>query len=65
VIDNDIDHNEDDHHLSHCHPVFTFIHTESNLALGTLRPEGPQSLLNASFISHTPPLFERPPLVRA
>ncbi len=65
TVDNDRDHNEDDHHLSHYHPVFTYIHTEPALTLGTLRPDGPSPLLNTSFISHTPPLFERPPLAHA
>lgn len=54
-------HNEDGHHLSHCHHVFTYLQQESSFALGTLRPAGPPSLLSATFISHTPPLFERPP----
>lgn len=56
---------EDGHHDPHCHPVFNSVLAESRLTVGvdltnTAIPQAP-----VSFYSHTPPLFDRPPLARA
>lgn len=58
-------HGEDGHHNSHCHPVFNSILTESSLILGVAPNDGPILQAPTSFFSHTPPLFDRPPLVLA
>ncbi len=63
--DVDGDHNDDGHHVSHCHPVFIYIPMESSVVPGVAVPDGPIPSLSASFVSHTPPLIDRPPLARA
>ncbi|MBU1665450.1 MAG: hypothetical protein KKG92_08620 [Gammaproteobacteria bacterium] len=63
--DTDKGHNEDGHHGSHYHPVFSSILMETGLSLGISAPDGPPPHPLAAFLSHTPPLFDRPPLARA
>ncbi len=58
-------HNEDGHHGSHYHPVFSSILMETGLSLGVSPPDGPPPHPLAAFLSHTPPLFDRPPQARA
>jgi len=58
-------HNDDGHHGSHYHPVFSSILMETGLSLGVSPTDGPPPHPLAAFLSHTPPLFERPPLARA
>lgn len=55
----------DGHHDPHCHPVFNSVLAESCLTVGvdltnTAIPQAP-----VRFYSHTPPLFDHPPLARA
>ena len=59
----DQDHNEDGHH-GHYHPVFTSIPMESNVRLDSALSGGPILYPPAAFLSHTPPLLDRPPLAR-
>lgn len=63
--DSETGHNEDGHHGSHYHPVFSSILMETGLSLGVSPPDGPPPHPLAAFLSHTPPLFDRPPLARA
>ena len=65
AADGETGHNEDGHHCSHYHPVFSFIIMENGLNLGVASPDGPPPHPLAAFLSHTPPLFDRPPLARA
>lgn len=56
---------EDAHHDHHSHPVFNPVllgHIQPPVA-----PHSNEPILQApvSFFSHTPPLFDRPPLARA
>lgn len=55
-------HDEDGYHDSHCHPVFNSVLTESSLTLGAALSNGPILQPTTRFFSHTPPLFDRPPL---
>lgn len=55
----------DGHQGSHYHPVFSSILMEVGLSLGASSPEGPPPHPLAAFLSHTPPLFDRPPLALA
>jgi hypothetical protein len=61
----DKDHSEDGHHGSHYHPVFTSILMASGLRLDFAARSGPIAQSPAAFLSHTPPLLDRPPLARA
>jgi len=62
---NNKDHNEDGHH-GHYHPVFSAILMESSLTLDiVLLSGGPILYPPPAFLSHTPPLLDRPPLARA
>ncbi|MCA1926179.1 MAG: hypothetical protein LDL16_07890 [Thiobacillus sp.] len=61
---NNQDHNEDGHH-GHYHPVFSFILIESAVVLDMALPGGPILCPPAAFVSHTPPLLDRPPPARA
>ena len=61
---NNQDHNEDGHH-GHTHPVFTSILMESGVTLDIALSGGPILYPPAAFLSHTPPLLDRPPLARA
>ncbi|MHB1215927.1 MAG: hypothetical protein ACYCY9_13180 [Thiobacillus sp.] len=61
---NSKDHNEDGHH-GHYHPVFSFILMESGVTLDMALSGGPILYSPAAFLSHTPPLLDRPPLARA
>ncbi|OJZ17182.1 MAG: hypothetical protein BGP20_13380 [Thiobacillus sp. 63-78] len=61
---NNQDHNEDGHH-GHYHPVFSSILMESSLTLDIALSGGPILYPPAAFLSHTPPLLDRPPLARA
>lgn len=63
--DSDAEHNHDGHHDSHYHPVLSILLIESGLHLAEITSDGPISRPPASFISRIPPLFERPPSVRA
>lgn len=57
-------HNDDGHHVSHSHPIFSSLVIEPNLKLGEASPGDPPTRLPASFTSHIPPLFDRPPSAR-
>ncbi|MDO9385171.1 MAG: hypothetical protein Q7T65_00555 [Thiobacillus sp.] len=61
---NNQDHNEDGHH-GHYHPVFSSILMASGLTLDIDLSGGPILYPPAAFLSHTPPLLDRPPLARA
>ena len=61
---NDQDHNGDGHH-AHYHPVFTPIPMESGVTLDIALSGGPILYPPVAFLSHTPPLLDRPPLARA
>jgi hypothetical protein len=61
----DKDHSEDGHHGSHYHPVFSSILMASGLRLDFAARSGPIAQSPAAFLSHTPPLLDRPPLARA
>lgn len=63
--DTETGHNEDGHHGSHYHPVFSSVLMETSLNLGVSSPDGPPPHSPAAFLSHTPPLFDRPPLALA
>ncbi len=65
LADTENGHNEDGHHGSHYHPVFSSILMETGLSLGVSPPDGPPPHPLAAFLSHTPPLFDRPPQARA
>lgn len=65
TMDQDHGHNEDGHHDPHCHPVFNPIVTETTQALEVARTNEPILQAPSDFFSHTPPLFDRPPLARA
>lgn len=58
-------HNDDGHHGNHYHPVFSSILMEIGLSLDALPSDRPSPHPLASFHSHTPPLFDRPPLALA
>lgn len=61
---NNKDHNNDGHH-DHCHPVFSTILMESSLTLDMTLSGGPILCPPAAYLSHTPPLLDRPPLAHA
>jgi hypothetical protein len=61
----DNDHNKDGHHGSHCHHVLSFLLHQPSLIPGLALSAGPILHPHAAFFSHTPPLFDRPPLARA
>lgn len=61
---NDPDHNEDGHH-GHHHPVFNSLLIASGVTLDSALSGGPILCPAAAFLSHTPPLLDRPPLTRA
>lgn len=56
---------EDEHHDPHCHPVFNSVLAESCLTVGVDLTNTAILQAPVSFYSHTPPLFDRPPLARA
>lgn len=58
-------HTEDGHHDGHCHHAFSPLLMETGLNLGVISSGGPILQPHAAFFSHTPPLFDRPPLMRA
>jgi hypothetical protein len=58
-------HGDNKHHGCHFHPVFTVIPTDRSVPLSDDSPALPPSSRPASFTSHSPPLFDRPPSVRA
>jgi hypothetical protein len=58
-------HNEDGHHDGHCHHAFSPMLLETGLNLGVVSSGGPVPNSHVAFFSHTPPLFDRPPLARA
>ncbi len=58
-------HNEDGHHGSHYHPVFSSLLMETGPSLGAVASTGPPPHPPAAFLSHTPPLSDRPPLALA
>ncbi len=62
--DND-QHNADGHHGSHCHHVLSFIPHQPGLVIGLEQSGGPIHHPPAAFLSRIPPLFDRPPQVRA
>ncbi len=62
---NNKDHNEDEHH-GHCHPVFSSIPLMvSGLTLDISLRDGPILHPPAAFLTHVPPLLDRPPLAHA
>lgn len=48
----------------HYHPVFSPLVIEPIVDLPRFEPDGPPAWLPATFTSHIPPLFDRPPLAR-
>lgn len=58
-------HNEDGHPDGHCHHAYSPVLMETGLNLGLISSGGPVPNAHAAFFSHTPPLFDRPPLARA
>ena len=62
--DNQCSH-DNGHHDPHCHPVFNSVLSESCLTVDMALTNTPILQADTSFYSHTPPLFDRPPLVRA
>lgn len=56
---------DDGHHDPHCHPVFNSVLAESCLTVGMVLTNSPILQADTSFYSHTPPLFDRPPLARS
>ena len=58
-------HNEDGHHGSHCHHVFSFIFHQPGSLPGLELKGGPLQHASAAFLSRIPPLLDRPPLERA
>ncbi|MBI4755697.1 MAG: hypothetical protein HY778_09845 [Betaproteobacteria bacterium] len=63
--DMDKGHNEDGHHGSHYHPVFSSMLMESGLGLNLPLPDGPPPHQLVVFFSRTPPPLDRPPLALA
>lgn len=63
-IDHDgTNHQDDGHHGNHYHPVFSSLIADPGPSLVDTSPSGLAARPPASFISHIPPLFERPPAV--
>jgi hypothetical protein len=58
----DEQHNEDGHHGSHCHHVFSFICHQPGTLPGLALSGGPIQHAPAVFLSRIPPLLDRPPL---
>ncbi|MDP1923649.1 MAG: hypothetical protein Q8K57_02570 [Thiobacillus sp.] len=58
-------HNEDGHHGSHCHHVFSFIFHQPGSLPGLELSGGPVQHAHAAFLTRIPPLLDRPPLARA
>jgi hypothetical protein len=58
-------HNEDGHHGSHCHHVFSFIFYQPGPVLGLELSGGSIQHGPAAFLSRIPPLLDPPPLARA
>lgn len=64
--ESDADHGQDGHHHHcHCHPAFSAVLMESGLPLDATVSAGPRLPPPAGFLSHTPPLLDRPPLAHA
>jgi hypothetical protein len=61
----DAQHNEDGHHGSHCHHVFSFILHQADSLPCLQLSGGPVQYAPAAFFSRIPPLLDRPPLARA
>lgn len=59
------EHGDNSHHGSHVHPAFTVILPDRSVVLTEDSPALPPPSRSASFTSHSPPLFDRPPSVRA
>jgi len=60
-----VGHNDDGHHVSHCHHVFSVIFMASGLMPGQSLPSGAPAHPAARFTSHTPLPLDPPPLARA
>ncbi|WP_018078669.1 hypothetical protein [Thiobacillus denitrificans] len=58
------EHGEDGHH-SHVHPVFSSLLAQFSLSFIEAAPDGLIMPPPTGFQSRTPPLLDRPPLVRA
>jgi hypothetical protein len=65
AADTDVGHNDDGHHVSHCHHVFTAAFMDSGLTLGQSQPDAAPAHPAARFTSHTPLLQNPPPPARA
>ncbi len=63
--DVDTGHNDDGHHVSHCHHVFSPILMGQAVTLAVVLPDRPPLHLSVRFFSHTPPLLDPPPLAPA
>jgi hypothetical protein len=58
-------HNEDGHHGSHCHHVFSFILHQPGTLPGLELSGSPVQHAPVAFFTRIPPLLDRPPLARA
>jgi hypothetical protein len=65
AADTDVGHNDDGHHVSHCHHVFTAAFMVSGLTLGQSQPDAAPAHPAARFTSHTPLPQNPPPPARA
>ncbi len=63
--DTDNGHNDDGHHVSHCHHVFSPILMGQVIGLVVGPSDRLPMSLSVRFYSHTPPLIDRPPLALA
>ena len=64
VDTNTQDHKEDGHH-DHCHHVFSSMLAEHCPTPDIAVSDGPILQAPETFLSRTPPIFDRPPLARA
>jgi hypothetical protein len=58
------EHTDDGHHC-HVHPVFFSLLAGPGLTFAEAIPGGPMLQPPSGFLSHTPPLLDRPPLAHA
>ncbi len=63
--DTDAGHNNDGHHVSHCHHVFSVVFVASGLMPDQSQPDVAPAHPAARFISHIPLLQNPPPRARA
>lgn len=57
----DAGHNDDGHHVSHCHHVFSPILMGQAVTVAVVLPDRPPLPLSVRFFSHTPSLLDPPP----